>query len=382
MKKILSFLLFALFSVFLAMGQAPIFTDASKWPVFDGNKSWLATALEMKTYIGAGVGTVTAFSSGNLSPLFTTNVATSTTTPALTFSLSNAGANTYFGNATGGSTAPSFTAAGALTKTDDTNVTLTLGGNPATSLLRSASLTLGWTGVLAASRGGTNNGFTQFSGPASSAKTFTLPNTNATILTDNAAVTVAQGGTGVSTITGIVQGNGTGAMTGITNSSTTGQTLRVTGASTYAWGALDLANSSAITGSLPFPNGGEDISSGRATAQTALNSNILTVPVGGSDQTYMVSINVLITTSGSESFSCSVTYTDEGNTSRVMPVNFSAIDGSLIRAVRGIGFGAAPYAGVPLLIRCKASTNIVFKSDPGTYTGCTYNIDAVCKRMN
>lgn len=46
----------------------------------------------------------------------------------------------------------------ALTKTDDTNVTLTLGGTPATALLRAASLTLGWTGTLAVSRGGTGGG--------------------------------------------------------------------------------------------------------------------------------------------------------------------------------------------------------------------------------
>ena len=40
----------------------------------------------------------------------------------------------------------------ALTKTDDTNVTLTLGGTPTTSLLQAVSLTLGWTGTLADSR--------------------------------------------------------------------------------------------------------------------------------------------------------------------------------------------------------------------------------------
>lgn len=40
----------------------------------------------------------------------------------------------------------------ALTKTDDTNVTLTLGGSPSTSLLAATSLTLGWTGTLADSR--------------------------------------------------------------------------------------------------------------------------------------------------------------------------------------------------------------------------------------
>lgn len=40
----------------------------------------------------------------------------------------------------------------ALTKVDDTNVTLTLGGTPATALLQTTSLTLGWTGTLADSR--------------------------------------------------------------------------------------------------------------------------------------------------------------------------------------------------------------------------------------
>lgn len=42
--------------------------------------------------------------------------------------------------------------AAALTRVDDTNVTLTLGGTPATSLLQAVSLTLGWTGTLADSR--------------------------------------------------------------------------------------------------------------------------------------------------------------------------------------------------------------------------------------
>jgi hypothetical protein len=44
----------------------------------------------------------------------------------------------------------------ALSKTDDTNVTLTLGGSPTTALVNAASLTLGWTGQLGISRGGTN----------------------------------------------------------------------------------------------------------------------------------------------------------------------------------------------------------------------------------
>lgn len=55
---------------------------------------------------GGGSGTVTSFSAGNLPPLFTTSVATSTTTPALTFILSNFAAHTFLGNNTGSSAAP------------------------------------------------------------------------------------------------------------------------------------------------------------------------------------------------------------------------------------------------------------------------------------
>ena len=46
----------------------------------------------------------------------------------------------------------------ALTKTDDTNVTATLGGTPASALVNAASITLGWTGTLAVARGGTGGG--------------------------------------------------------------------------------------------------------------------------------------------------------------------------------------------------------------------------------
>jgi hypothetical protein len=42
-----------------------------------------------------------------------------------------------------------------LTKTDDTNVTLTIGGSPNNALLAAVSLALGWTGTLAITRGGT-----------------------------------------------------------------------------------------------------------------------------------------------------------------------------------------------------------------------------------
>lgn len=70
--------------------------------------------------------------------------------------------NTVCANATGAAAPPRQTAISsvvvgqALSKTDDTNVTLTLGGTPLTALLQPVSLTLGWTGQLSLARGGTN----------------------------------------------------------------------------------------------------------------------------------------------------------------------------------------------------------------------------------
>jgi hypothetical protein len=66
------------------------------------------TADTLRWGSGSGSGTVTNFSSGNLSPLFTTSVSNATSTPDLSFSLSNASAYTVFGNNTGSSATPSY----------------------------------------------------------------------------------------------------------------------------------------------------------------------------------------------------------------------------------------------------------------------------------
>jgi hypothetical protein len=77
--------------------------------------------------------------------------------------IQNVSANqVYAGPTSGAASTPSFRPlvaadipSEALTKTDDTNVTLTLGGDPANALLAAVSLTLAWAGQLAVSRGGT-----------------------------------------------------------------------------------------------------------------------------------------------------------------------------------------------------------------------------------
>lgn len=87
--------------------------------------------------------------------------AAATTSYGITFPAAQGAANSLLLNdGSGGlswSTLGSLSGA-ALTKTNDANVTLTLGGSPATSLVNAASLTLGWTGQLSIPRGGTNSG--------------------------------------------------------------------------------------------------------------------------------------------------------------------------------------------------------------------------------
>jgi hypothetical protein len=89
-----------------------------------------------------------------------------------------------------------------LTFTNDTNVQMTLGGTPASALLQPVSITLGWTGQLA----------------------------------------VGRGGTGASTLTGVLIGNGTSAVTGVAG--TSGQLLRRNVANT----AYEFFTASLLTG--------------------------------------------------------------------------------------------------------------------------------------
>lgn len=103
-------------------------------------------------------------------------------------------------------------------------------------------LTTHVSGILPGANGGTGNGFFAVSGPTTSLKTFALPDASANILTDNAVVTGAQGGTGVNnsgkTIT--LGGN-------LTLSGSFGTTITVTGTTSVTLPTSGTLVNSAVT---------------------------------------------------------------------------------------------------------------------------------------
>lgn len=143
----------------------------------------------------------------------------------------------------------------ALSKVDDTNVTMTLSANAPTALLRATSMTLGWTGQLAVSRGGTGlsavtahdllvgNGTSPLNLIAPSA-TSGVPLVSQGAAADPAFGTavVAGGGTGLTSVTAhdLLIGNGTSPLTLLPPSATSGIPLVSQGA------ASDPAYSTAV----------------------------------------------------------------------------------------------------------------------------------------
>ena len=252
--------------------------------------------------------------SSNIDQIYIANPITSNTSTDLMYfgqspySSGNDAAMTY-ANFSAQFGAP-YTAA-ALTKTDDTNVTLTLGGTPATALLHAASITAGWTGTLSGTRGGTgvNNGSNTITvgGNMSTANSFTT--------SGNFAVT--QTYTGITTVT--FPTSGTLATTSqiptpaaLTKTDDTNVTLTLGGTPSTA-----LLQATSITagwtGTLSGTRGGTGVNNGASTitiggsvtfsgaftfAGTLTNTTAVTFPTSGTLATTSQLLSSPLTTKG------------------------------------------------------------------------------------
>jgi hypothetical protein len=201
---------------------------------------------------------------------FSTTIRTSSNTNNRTYVLPDAS-----GTVALTSNIPSITPS-ALTKTDDTNVTLTLGGSPSTALLQGVSLTLGWTGTLADSR-------------IASAATWNAKQTAYTILTTLGSLANASG---------VLQNNGSGVLSYVSALSNPMTTQ----------GDMIYAGVSGIATRLALGTTGYILQSG-ATVPTwfnlfgtsnsfSLNQNFTVTPVAGGDLTNIAATFGSITGSG------------------------------------------------------------------------------------
>lgn len=248
--------------------------------------------------------------------------------------------NGYLKTASGGGlswaliTAAEITSGAALTKTDDTNVTLTLGGSPTTALLAAASLTLGWTGQLGLSRGGTH---ADLSATGGTGKVLQQASTGADIT--------------VATVTNLPDAVTVGnKFTKYNNITTAGNGI---------WAIVAQA---------------------RSTGNTGQNTSVATF-TPTADGSFIVSANVLITASSNFSFTVQCTYTDEGNTARTLTMTFSLLAGGATGTTLTNVGGTAPYHGVPVQIRAKANTAITIKTSATTFTSVTYNIEGMITQV-
>lgn len=191
-------LIFALLIFAGAISAQPTIWGGAKMKLEQGDTSYVTTAGAFKNYVAAyfsGGGTVSSVNVATSNGFAGTSDGNAGS-PTLTLTTSITGILKGNGTAISAASAGDFPTLNQSTTGSAATLTTprAIYGN---NFDGSAALTQ----IIASTYGGTGNGFTKFSGPTTAEKTFTLPNASATVLTDNAAVTVAQGGTGRATST-------------------------------------------------------------------------------------------------------------------------------------------------------------------------------------
>ena len=169
--------------------------------------------------------------------------------------------------------------ASALTAANDTNVTLTLGGTPATALLHAASITAGWTGQLAVGRGGTGSASFNINGVVISGATTTTALTSLTLSDGQVVIGSSIGAPLAATLTAgsgisVANGHNTITISGTTNALTYNDVSGTTQAAAVNNGYI-ISNSAQTTVTLPAtaPEGSVVAVQGKGAAGWILAAN-------------------------------------------------------------------------------------------------------------
>lgn len=247
----------------------------------------------------------------------------------------------------------------ALTKVDDTNVTLILGGTPATALLQSVSLTLGWSGQLSIARGGTNTNtlgssgqLAQSDGTKYSWTTATYPSVatgTGTILRADGTNWVASTSTFADTYaaSSLLYSNGANAVTGLATGNSSTLATNSSGVPTWVG---------------PMTNGQLLIGSTGATpvaATLTAGTNIGITNAAGS-----ITINNTSTASGQVNSGTANQLAYYATTGTAVSGLTSANSATLVTDATGVPAWTAPMTNGQLLIGSTGGTPV-----PATLTG-------------
>jgi hypothetical protein len=277
-------------------------------------------------------------------------------------------------------------AAAALTKANDTNVTLTLGGTPATALLQATSITAGWTGTLSAARGGFGADVSGSSGvPLFAAGVATFTSTSGTgnfaRVTSPTFVTPTLGAATATTLNGNTFTAGTYTLTGVAGKTLTfNKTLTFDGTDgttmTFPSTTATIARTDAaqtFTGNQSFSGtiasyggtatAGQGVAAVYASvAQTAQTGSIGSTNLlcgGGTCAAglYRVSVYIQVTTAGSAgSVVETIGWTDNGGAKTAQPAASITLD-------------AANYTQGTLVLRTAGSANLTYATTVAGATG-------------
>jgi hypothetical protein len=199
-------------------------------------------------------------------------------------------------------------------------------------------------------------------------------------ITGGAGGATTNGTTRIPGVGGDVTINAGAAGTGHSGSASANGSVFIKVAGTTVWSAATAGIT--ITGALQSYNGIATVGwgapviygTGRSTAQTTAVATVASYTVGASDGTFLISANVLVTTSSAEAFTVTCAYTDESNAARTATLGFALVAGTAITTSIASANGAVPYMGRVQRIRCKAATAITIATT-GTFTGATYNVE-------